>query len=271
MTDYGTFMELTISHPVTNFRNWRVLPSMESEAWLRKRCLRLRFDNGRLIFWGKNSDILKAEKAALTGDRKRHDFYLFCSDPYFIRSGELPLYQPNKELLHFSIPQDQDALPGHGARVIAFDEKLRGEVQALRRKYQGEMLRFPPFGLLDLPEKDEGEASPLRLEIEARKVFWVYEIFPKPSCKISVKSASCIFNPLKDHGDSTLFISREPIAVSKKPLGGIGLVISDENGLELSLLENLPSPGLSQMDWDKDLKAYKGTVQVDLSRFGIVS
>ncbi|WP_027187579.1 hypothetical protein [Desulfovibrio cuneatus] len=269
--EYAAFLSVCIEHPSTNFALWQILPSAASEYFLAQQRLRLKLSGGCLTIWGEAAYAPPPCEMERT-DANSSQFlecYLFCSDPYFIRASDVPVFAPGRELLLFHIADEgeKEAIP----QVIAYSPERRKEVADGRKKYFGSAFGQPPVAVLRMPLANRSKPACLRFSILPRRVFWVYTISPKPGFLLHLQSTH-VFRPMPTASeDCAAFISQAPLPLVRRMAEGVDLMMEDGQGQLLPLLENLAVPQLNQLNWNADLQQYTGTVHVDLSYFGIIS
>ena len=100
MTEFAAFLTLRVVYPLADFRQWRLLPSAQSEMYLAGRIMRLSFGDGELRVWGEK-DFRPGGRGAETPPLL--EFYLFCADPYFMRAGEIPVFRPGREVIQLTV------------------------------------------------------------------------------------------------------------------------------------------------------------------------
>ncbi|MFT4302491.1 MAG: hypothetical protein QM579_12145 [Desulfovibrio sp.] len=269
--EYAEFLTLSIEHPITDFTLWQILPSAASEHFLSRQRLFLKSNGRCLTIWGETKYTPPHSVIGKT-DVDSNPFlecYLFCSEPYFIRAGDIPVFAPGRELLLFSVPHGdkKEETP----QVVAYNPERRKEVADGRKKYFGSAFGQPPVGVVRFPLPDRNKPLCLRLSILPRRIFWVYTVSPKPEFSLHIRSAHDFRLMTTADEDCVAFISQTPLPLAKRAAEGVDLMMEDGQGQLLPLLENLAAPKLTQLNWNADLQQYTGTVHVDLSCFGIIS
>ncbi|UQZ88726.1 hypothetical protein C4J81_05715 [Deltaproteobacteria bacterium Smac51] len=268
MADYREYLAAVISHPLTDFSLWSLLPGAAAESFLGASRLKLRFGEGRLSLWGEDGLEIKSVPSGPL------EFYLFCSDPWFLRSTEAPVFRPDEELLLMAAGTD-DQGPAAGLSTIVYSLQRRKEVAAARKKYQGKVFGPPPVAVLSLAASrpDEGRALEIMIGLKPRRLFWIYEIAPRPSGRMRLSGGLCHYRLAVDEKERAVFISETPQCLTRSPSAGLNLemILDEEKEMVVPLMENLPAPGLNGVAWDNELNAYKATVRLDLGCFGLIS
>jgi len=265
MREYAAFLTLHLAYPLADFRQWRFLPSAAAEQYMAGHKMRLSFNNGQLRFWGEEDFQPRASQAE--EDTPFLEFYLFCADPYFMRAGEVPVFRPGEELLLLGLSGGGE-IPD--MEVVKYGREKQKEVAQGRKKYFGTAFGAPPLAIVRFAAPRRGAPARLRMEIPARRVYWVYRIHPRPAAPLCIQGA-CGFHQREQEGEgAAVFMSNRPLSLAAKGIKGIHLLFEDERGRLVPLVENLPSPGIEGIVWDKGFGGYVGTIQMDLSAFGAV-
>jgi|GEM_PF-6563094 len=266
MKEYAAFLTVRLAYPLADFRQWRLLPSAAAEQYLAGHKMRLSFNDGELRFWGEEGFGPRASE--VEEGVPFLEFYLFCANPYFMRAGEIPLFRPGEELLLLSLSSSRET---PDMETIKYSRERQEEVAQGRKKYFGSAFGAPPVAILRFAAPRRDVPQSFRIEIPARRVYWVYRIHPKPAAPLCMQGA-CGFHRREKEGEegAAVFMSNRPLSLTAKGIKGIHLLFEDEQGRLVPLVENLPSPGMEGIVWEEGVGGYVGTVHMDLSAFGAV-
>ena len=257
MADFTCSLTLEIRHPLIAPDRWSMLPGRNCEDYLRKNRLRLRLAREKLMFWG--------EAAAPPPSNRPEEllsFFLFCSDPYFLRCSEVPLIRPGREFLEVIMSGEDQNM-----ETRACDDDFVSEIEEQRKRRQGTRFGPPPVARVSFHAPEAGQPKTLKLEIAPRLAYWRYEITPKPPVPVAI-AGPCPFTRL-DEADGLAFTSDDRLSMAPT-FPKISLMLTDENGPAFPLMENLAAPSPGQMVWDPERGTYTGVVRLDLRHFGIV-
>lgn len=257
MADLTCSLTLEIRHPLIAPDHWSVLPSRDCEDHLRKNRLRLRLAGERLVFWGE-----AAASSSGIEPEKPLSFFLFCSDPYFLRCSEVPLIRPGREFLEVILSGE-----GQSMEARACGEDFVREMEKQRKRHQGTGFGPPPVARVNFPAPEPARPRMLKLEFLPRLAYWSYEITPRPPVPVAI-AGPCPFTRL-DEADGLAFTSDDRLSMAP-PFPKISLLLTDGNGPAFPLMENLAAPSPGQMVWDPERGTYTGVVRLDLRHFGIV-
>lgn len=270
MIEYKRLLTLTIRHPLIDVDRWVLLPSSETEQYLLQSRLRMSFSQGRLTIFGVLEE--PAKRLRKKPKVRKMCFYLSGLEPYLQRASNLPLYKPGRQALSISVSPKGDGSK-QSVKALPLCQCKLDDIATVKKRYRV-MPSVPTFGLLHLPRVVSGTTHELEWNISAREVYWAYLITPRASNPQSLSITDGVETfILNEQDNGTLFVSKKPIPLSASGRKGMSLVSDSAAGGKgispgIPILENLPSPGLDQVQWDAKLKRYRGTVLLDLRHYG---
>lgn len=247
-------MSLEIRHPSVAPSRWRIMPSLRTERHLAATRIQCAWKENRLLFWGETG-----READDGRTRELFDFWLFCSDPYFVRGCQVPVCGMGDETLAIVVGMD-----GASIAKVPFTDSMRDRLERQRRRFSGNMFGPPPAALAFVPSPAGKVNCGLLLKFAPRSLYWRYRVQPRGSADLAVLGP-CRFARVED-GDAFVFTSEIPLPLTLAPAVRLSLVMKEE-GLDLPLVKNLPMPNVANLTWDRELNEYRGEMRISLEHY----